>query len=47
MLAIYHLCLIKNRKHTVFEESFTGVHIWRQVLRKFFYSSILLTLTRL
>jgi len=27
MLAINHSYLINNRKHTVFEECFTGVHI--------------------
>jgi len=26
MLAINHSYLINNRKHTVFEECFTGVH---------------------
>jgi hypothetical protein len=27
MLAIYHLYLIIDRKHNVFEEYFTGLHI--------------------
>jgi hypothetical protein len=34
------------RKHTAFEKLFTRVHIYLQVLQKFFYSSIHVILTR-